>query len=71
MTEEGSTMIQPKTLPNGIIMYVEYVWEKGKGFTISARSQVLIDKAMTMNYMNRESVSKELEKLAKDVGLLE
>jgi len=71
MTEEGSTMIQPKRLSNGIIMYVEYVWNDGIGFTISARSQVLIDKAMTMNYMNRESVSKELEKLAKEVGLLE
>ena len=57
-------------LPNGIEMFVEYEIKDGET-RITPRSQLLIDKAMELNYMNREWVKKELDILDKELGVLE
>lgn len=59
-----------KHLPNGIRLYVEYVYDVStKDFIISNRSQILIDKALEMTYNNRDVIKEELETLAKILGV--
>lgn len=59
-------------LSNGIEMFVKYKYNNElKKFEITLRSQLLINKALELNYNNREWVKKELDKLAKELGVFE